>query len=456
MRVAAIQYGNHDCSACIYDGEVQNYFLEERYSGKKHDLHHFEIYKQLLKVKEPIDLLVLCYFGDRTFMYEDGLKYLHIFLKAYKKKHGVIPEVIKDKRHHLAHAAGAYYNSGFDKSLVLVVDGSGSLDKLSFEAESVYLAEGLEFKEIYKNFIKLFPEQMDLPTETARLKKLHPDAKYIKELEKITSSLGWEIVKWLGVGPNRKSKVLVIPTSQIKENFEKPHIKIKVLYTEAPRKPRKKGQHRNSPNHSDLYTDENPKGTIKGLKFATVADAKASVSKIRGSGKSHAHKIQAAVAMEQRAREMGKTSQAAVYRSYINKMKKKTKKKNEEFGAPPGMLPSPSRKTVKKMKRKGHTSVPYGSGYKKVNEMLNYPFYGRNVAQVPGNQKDGEHRYYLPKKYRKKNEAVVIEVTECGCSNIYKVEKVNEKWSKKYKKSINCSNPKGFSQKAHCAGRKKK
>ena len=30
-----------------------------------------------------------------------------------------------------------------------------------------------------------------------------------------------------------------------------------------------------------------------------------------------------------------------------------------------------------------------------------------------------------------------------------------EKWSKKYKKSINCSNPKGFSQKAHCAGRKK-
>ena len=28
-------------------------------------------------------------------------------------------------------------------------------------------------------------------------------------------------------------------------------------------------------------------------------------------------------------------------------------------------------------------------------------------------------------------------------------------WSKKYKKSINCNNPKGFSQKAHCAGRKK-
>ena len=31
-----------------------------------------------------------------------------------------------------------------------------------------------------------------------------------------------------------------------------------------------------------------------------------------------------------------------------------------------------------------------------------------------------------------------------------------EKWTKKYKKSINCSNPKGFSQKAHCAARKKR
>ena len=36
------------------------------------------------------------------------------------------------------------------------------------------------------------------------------------------------------------------------------------------------------------------------------------------------------------------------------------------------------------------------------------------------------------------------------------LETLDEKWSAKYKKSINCSNPKGFSQKAHCAGRKKK
>jgi hypothetical protein len=33
--------------------------------------------------------------------------------------------------------------------------------------------------------------------------------------------------------------------------------------------------------------------------------------------------------------------------------------------------------------------------------------------------------------------------------------KVAEDWSKEYKASINCNNPKGFSQRAHCQGRKK-
>ena len=153
-------------------------------------------------------------------------------------------------------------------------------------------------------------------------------------------------------------------------------------YKEAKRIPRKKGQHRGSSSHSDLYTDENPKGTIKGLKFATTDDANKSVSKIKGSGKSHAHKIQAAVAMEQRAKEMGKTAQAGVYRSYINSMKKKTKKKNESFfGLGAGDVPSPSRKGVKKMKKKGNTSVPYGSGYKKINEQTKIK---KVVAIYPG------------------------------------------------------------------------
>jgi hypothetical protein len=40
-------------------------------------------------------------------------------------------------------------------------------------------------------------------------------------------------------------------------------------------------------------------------------------------------------------------------------------------------------------------------------------------------------------------------------ANIDVESDINEKWSEKYKKSIDCNNPKGFSQKAHCQGRKK-
>jgi hypothetical protein len=40
--------------------------------------------------------------------------------------------------------------------------------------------------------------------------------------------------------------------------------------------------------------------------------------------------------------------------------------------------------------------------------------------------------------------------------NKKKENEFSEEWSEKYKKSIDCSNPKGFSQKAHCQGRKKK
>jgi hypothetical protein len=41
-------------------------------------------------------------------------------------------------------------------------------------------------------------------------------------------------------------------------------------------------------------------------------------------------------------------------------------------------------------------------------------------------------------------------LARCGLSSI------TEKWTKKYKKSIDCSNPRGFSQRAHCAGRRKR
>ena len=55
-----------------------------------------------------------------------------------------------------------------------------------------------------------------------------------------------------------------------------------------------------------LYTDENPKDTVR-IKFATPADARATVAKVKKVSKPFARKIQILTVMEQRAKVMGKT-----------------------------------------------------------------------------------------------------------------------------------------------------
>jgi hypothetical protein len=122
-----------------------------------------------------------------------------------------------------------------------------------------------------------------------------------------------------------------VPEHHAKELFRDVRKGMQIKEENEPRIPKKEGQPDKSDKHSDLYTDEDPKGTIQGLKFATTEDAEASVRKIKSSGRPHAHKIQAAIALEQRAKVMGKASAAAVYRSFINSMKEKTKDVNEEF-----------------------------------------------------------------------------------------------------------------------------
>tara|TARA_R100000322_G_scaffold118943_1_gene76903 strand:+ start:97 stop:714 length:618 start_codon:yes stop_codon:yes gene_type:complete len=107
---------------------------------------------------------------------------------------------------------------------------------------------------------------------------------------------------------------------------------VKMAVEKGPRIPRKKGQPANSKKHSDLYTDENPKGTIHGLGFKNPAKARQSLVKIKNSSRSHAHKTQAAIAMEQRAREMGKTTEANIYRRFIEQQKKKTKSMKKMVG----------------------------------------------------------------------------------------------------------------------------
>ena len=151
--------------------------------------------------------------------------------------------------------------------------------------------------------------------------------------------------------------------------------------------PRKKGQPANSKKHSDLYTDENPKGTIHGLKFATVDDAKASVAKIKKSGRKHAHQIQAAIAMEQRARVMGKAGAAAVYRAFINSMKKKTKamQKEDIQEKSKGLWYNihMKRKRGERMRKKGEKGAPTADALRSAQKSEDLATGGTTTASIP-------------------------------------------------------------------------
>ena len=71
-----------------------------------------------------------------------------------------------------------------------------------------------------------------------------------------------------------------------------------------------------------LYTDENPKDTVR-IKFATVQDAKNTVNKGSNISKSFAREIQILTVGEQRAKVMGKTAVANIFKQGKNKIRKK-------------------------------------------------------------------------------------------------------------------------------------
>lgn len=78
-----------------------------------------------------------------------------------------------------------------------------------------------------------------------------------------------------------------------------------------------------------LYTDENPKDTVR-IKFATPADARATVAKVKKISKPYARKIQILTVGEQRAKVMGKTQVVSIFKKGKEAIRKKHKKNGKK------------------------------------------------------------------------------------------------------------------------------
>ena len=76
-----------------------------------------------------------------------------------------------------------------------------------------------------------------------------------------------------------------------------------------------------------LYTDENPKDPVS-IKFATPTDARKTVTKVKKINKPYARKIQILTVGEQRAKLMGKTEVASIFKKAKKTLKAQKEKKD--------------------------------------------------------------------------------------------------------------------------------
>ena len=153
--VAGIATG-HNASVCLLkNGELIFFIEEERLSRNKHDSHPFLAIDEIFKYTDRLDNLAV----SNNTRYPDDINPFIIYcfkknlIKHYEQVFFLHGEKIE---HHLYHASNAFYASGFEESICVVVDALGSYKNLSnnahgWEIESVYHASyPHRFKPVFK------------------------------------------------------------------------------------------------------------------------------------------------------------------------------------------------------------------------------------------------------------------------------------------------------------------
>jgi carbamoyltransferase len=156
-NVIGINPGHNGSVALVSDGEVLYYIEEERLSRLKYDGNPFRGILDILS-KYHVNEIVI---GGTTnnlpqlfWTQEDP------FTALVRKYNSQVKVTVLGNEHHLGHAATAFYNSGFEKALAIVVDGAGSYKRENiqdnifaegFETESIWICEYPDiFNPIYK------------------------------------------------------------------------------------------------------------------------------------------------------------------------------------------------------------------------------------------------------------------------------------------------------------------
>lgn len=230
-NVLGIHPGHNSSAALLSDGKLIYYLEEERLSRFKRDGNPFRVIIDICS-KYKIDELII---GGTNEPFESNILpwTAEVPYAALVRKYNPDVKISwLNQEHHLLHATCTFYNSGFNKASVIVIDGAGSVQDYTFkdnnnpliehphdrgdkkiqgyEAESIWDANFLkEFNLKYKSFgtndpIRIYSDEYNFSNSTT----------ITKAYESVTEFLGWHGIeggKTMGLAPYGKKNPNIPP-----------------------------------------------------------------------------------------------------------------------------------------------------------------------------------------------------------------------------------------------------
>lgn len=215
MWILAINPGHNGSTALLHDKELVMYIEEDRLSKVKYDGNPYLGMEEALKLTDTIDHFVICGTSNRLPMMpwtgEDA--YTTYVRKKIKNAKDMKVHKLGDE-HHMTHAWCAFYNSGFESALAVIVDGAGSSfndqdGNTMFEIESLWRMElpthsEAIFKRYGSNSVHGFTE---FNKEGGYEMEVSDGAGITKLYESVTNFLGFHFIeagKTMGLAPYGK------------------------------------------------------------------------------------------------------------------------------------------------------------------------------------------------------------------------------------------------------------
>lgn len=177
MNIVGINTGHNGSLALVQEGKLTFYIEEERLTRYKYDGNPFRALLEILYNYTIDEVVVGGTYDLKNSILPWTLENPYEALVRKVSPHTKVTTTSTD--HHLSHAASAFYGSGFEEAIVIVIDGAGSLHNINIQSSSEY---GYEIESVY---VCTFPNTFKIFKKTYARNPKDANITYIKDTNNI-------------------------------------------------------------------------------------------------------------------------------------------------------------------------------------------------------------------------------------------------------------------------------